>query len=92
MERRVTTARTRTVVTLRLRSAEHPPRRGELMANPTGRVVYEVVAVTSLRRAGDARCRYRLSCRRVAAREVPDGAQIHPWKYAPRAPARRRQS
>ncbi len=79
---------TRTVITLRARFCGDPPLPGELMAAPTGRVVYRIETVWTLRTAGEptGAHRYRLTCARLAASEVPQGATIHPWRWGSRTP------
>lgn len=79
---------TRTVITLRARWCGTPPRPGELMAAPTGGTVYRVVAVATLRQAGErsGSQRYRLTCTRLAPAEVPIDVEIHPWRWDGRGP------
>jgi hypothetical protein len=56
------------------------------MASPTGRVVYRVLEVWRVRRAGDQRYALRLVCGRLSQAEVPEGAEVLPWPCDPRAP------
>ena len=56
------------------------------MASPKGRVVYRVLEVWRVRRAGDQRHALRLVCRRLSRAEVPEGAAVLPWPRDPRAP------
>jgi hypothetical protein len=80
----------RTVVTLRTRVAQVPPRIGELMASQSGATVYRLIGVTCLRIAGEAGCRYRLTCLRLLRAEVPAGEEVLPWRLAaPKPPAPR---
>jgi hypothetical protein len=73
----------RTVVTLRARRLTgDPPRTGELMASASGKTVYRILGVVTLRTAGDPRAdRFRLDCGRLTACQVPADATIHPWRY-----------
>jgi hypothetical protein len=75
-----------TVVTLRARRLTgDPPRAGELMASATGKTVYRILGVTTVRTAGDPLGeRYRLAVGRLPQAEVPDGATIHPWRWGRR--------
>ena len=57
-----------------------------LMASPKGAVVYRVLEVWRVRRAGDQRYALRLVCRRLSRAEVPEGAEVLPWPRDPRAP------
>ena len=59
---------------------------GALMASPKGRVVYRVLEVWRVRRAGDQRYAIRLVCARLGRAEVPEGAGVLPWPRDPRAP------
>lgn len=79
---------TRTVITLRARWCGTAPRLGDLMAAPTGATVYRVLAVVTLHRAGEQPSghRYRLTCERLASVDVPQGVEIHPWRWDGRAP------
>ena len=56
------------------------------MASPKGRVVYRILEVWRVRRAGDQRYALRLVCRRLSRAEVPEGAEVLPWPRDPRAP------
>lgn len=80
---------TRTIITLRARYASGDvPRPGELMAAPTGGTIYRITSVTTLRRSGEqpSACRYRLTCERLVAADVPPGAVIRPWRWGGCAP------
>ena len=73
---------TRTVITLKARWCGDPPQPGELMAAPAGSPIYRISSVVTLRQAGETpgAHRYRLTCTRLALAEVPQGAEIHPWR------------
>ena len=65
---------------------------GMLLGSPKGRVVYRVLEVTKVRRAGEVQSpRLRLVCSRLAPRDVPDGSAVHPWPTDRSAPRRTRQ-
>jgi hypothetical protein len=72
--------------TLRARSAGDDLRPGTLIASPKGQVVYRVLEVWRVRRAGDHRYALRLVCRRLSRSEMPEGAEVLPWPSDPRAP------
>ena len=57
------------------------------MASPKGRVVYRVLEVTHVRRAGEQGYRVRIVCARVSRADVPEGAKLLPWPRDQRAPA-----
>jgi hypothetical protein len=80
---------THTVITLRARLCGTPPRPGEFMFAETGRTVYRVDAVTTLRQAGErpGMHRYRLTCTRLG-NTVPQGVEIRPWPQGSRGPPR----
>jgi hypothetical protein len=79
--------RTRTLLTLRaLPVAGERPAVGELMAASDGGRVYRVAGVVTVRRAGDPRCRYRLTLELLEPASVPAGAAIRPWLGTKRAP------
>ncbi len=70
----------RHVLTLRARWHRTEPHAGQLMASQSGRVVYLIVAVTKVQRAGDpGGHRFRLVCRRLRKAEVPIGSTVLPW-------------
>jgi hypothetical protein len=56
------------------------------MASPKGRVVYRVLEVRRIRRAGDLGYRIRIVCSRLCRSEVPDDAVLLPWCVDTRAP------
>ena len=64
---------------------------GTLIASLNGRVVYRILEVWRVRRAGDQRHALRLVCRRLSRAEVPEGAEVLPWPRDPRAPRGRRR-
>jgi hypothetical protein len=71
--RTVMTDRDRLTITLRARSSGDDPVPGTLLASPKGRVVYRILEVWRVRRAGDHRYGFRLVCRRLSQAEVPEG-------------------
>jgi hypothetical protein len=74
-------------ITLRARYIGTEPSVGTLVASLNGRVVYQILEVWRVRRAGDQRyAALRLVCRRLIQAEVPDGAEVLPWPRDPRAP------
>lgn len=74
-----------------LRSRRTGIAKGMLLGSPKGRVIYRVVQVTKVRVAGDPRPpRLRLSCRRLTAWEIPEGAVVHPWPTDRQAPRKAR--
>ena len=80
------TQRDQLTLTLRARCIGTEPVPGMLMASPTGRVVYRILEVWRVRRAGNQRYTLRLVCRRLSRTEVPEGAEVLPWPCDPRAP------
>ena len=84
------TERDQPTLTFRARCIGTEPVPGMLMASPKGRVVYRVLEVWRVRRAGDQRYALRLVCRRLSRAEVPEGAEVLPWPRDPRAPRRGR--
>jgi hypothetical protein len=72
--------RMRHIVTLRARSFPVEPKIGQLMASESGRVVYRIVRVTKIKRAGDplGHC-YRIVCTRLRKCEVPADSTVLPW-------------
>ncbi len=77
-------------LTLRARFSGNDPAPGALMASPKGRVVYRILEVRRVRRAGDQGYRIRIVCARLGRSEVPEGAVLLPWCVDPRAPGARR--
>ena len=73
-------------ITLRARYIGTEPSVGTLVASLNGRIVYQILEVWRVRRAGDKRCALRLVCSRLSRAEVPDGAEVLPWPCDPRAP------
>ncbi len=73
-------------ITLRARYIGTEPSVGTLVASPKGGVIYRVLEVWRVRRAGDQRYALRLVCRRLRRTEVPEGAEVLPWPRDPRAP------
>ena len=73
-------------VALRARCAGDDLTLGTLIASPKSRVVYRVLEVWRVRRAGDRQHALRLVCRRLSRAEVPEGAEVLPWPRDPRAP------
>ncbi len=71
---------THTVITLRARLCGTPPCPGEFMASPTGRMIYRIDDVTTLRQAGErpGMHRYRLMCTRLG-KVAPEGVEVRPW-------------
>jgi hypothetical protein len=80
------TSRDQVTFTLRARSAGDDLRPGTLIASPKGGVVYLILEVWRVRRAGDHRRGLRFVCRRLSRTEVPGGAEVLPWPRDPRAP------
>ena len=64
------------------------------MAAPAGSPIYRISSVVTLRQAGETpgAHRYRLTCTRLASAEVPQGAQIHPWRCGRRPHRTRAES
>jgi hypothetical protein len=77
-------------ITLRARYIGTEPSVGTLVASPKGGVIYRVLEVWRVRRAGDQRYALRLACRRLSRTEVPKGAEVLPWPRDPRTPRQRR--
>ena len=73
-------------LTLRARSASDDLIPGTLMASSKGRVVYRILEVTHVRRAGKQGCRVRIVCARVSRADVPEGAKLRQWPRDERAP------
>jgi hypothetical protein len=84
--RTVMTNRDRLTITLRARWSGDDPTQGALLASPKGRVVYLILEVWRVRRAGDHRHGFRLVCARLSPAEVPEGAEVLPWPRDPLAP------
>jgi hypothetical protein len=84
--RTVMTNLDRLTITLRARSIGTEPSVGTLMASPKGGVIYRILEVWRVRRAGDQRYALRLICRRLNRAEVPEGAEVLPWPRDRRAP------
>jgi hypothetical protein len=84
--RTVMTNREPLTITLRARWSGGDPTPGTLLASPKGRVVYRILEVWRVRRAGDHRYGFRLICARLSRGEVPEGAEVLPWPRDPRAP------
>jgi hypothetical protein len=80
------TKREQVTFTLRARPAGDDLRPGTLIASPMGRVVYRVLEVWRVRRAGDHRYALRLVLSRVGPDKRPDGADVLPWPCDPCAP------
>jgi hypothetical protein len=80
------TKRDQLTLTLRARCPSDDLTPGTLMASPKGRVVYRIVEVTHVRRAGEQGYRVRIICARVSRAEVPEGATLLPWPRDQRAP------
>ena len=78
------TKRDQLQLTLRAKCASDYLLPGTLMASPKGRVVYRVLEVWRVRRAGDQRYALRLVCKRPGRSEVPKGAVVLPWPCEPR--------
>jgi hypothetical protein len=72
--------------TLRARGGVDGLTPGTLMASSKGRVVYRVLEVTHVRRAGEQGYRVRIVCTRVSREDVPEGATLLPWPRDRRAP------
>ena len=79
------TNRDQLTLTLRAKctSDDLPP--GTLIASAKGRVVYQILEVWRVRRAGNQRCALRLVLSRLEHAEVPEGAEVLPWPRDPRA-------
>jgi hypothetical protein len=73
-------------LSLRARSASDNVIPGTLMASPKGRVVYRILEVTQVRRAGKQGYRVRIVCTRVSRVDLPEGATLLPWPRDRRAP------
>ncbi|MEJ0019740.1 MAG: hypothetical protein WDN25_24940 [Acetobacteraceae bacterium] len=73
-------------LTLRARSSGGDLVPGTLMASPKGRVVYRILQVRPVRRAGDQGYRIRIVCARLSRSEVSDGAVVLPWCVDPSGP------
>ena len=80
------TKRDQVTITLRARYIGTKPSVGTLVASPKGGVIFRVLEVWRVRRAGDQRYALRLVCRRLSRAEVPEGAEVLPWPRDPRAP------
>jgi hypothetical protein len=80
------------ILTLRSRRSAAGLAVGMLLGSPKGRVVYRVVEVTRLRRAGEVQSpRLRIICRRLQPGEAPHGVEIHPWPKDAGAPRPRQE-
>ncbi len=75
---------------LRARYSGNEPAVGALMTSPKGRVVFRVLEVRRVRRAGDQGYRIRIVCARLGRFEAPEDAVLLPWCVDPRAPGTRR--
>jgi hypothetical protein len=73
-------------LTLRARPSGGDLVPGTLMASPKGRVVYRILEVRPVRRAGDQGYHVRIVCARLSRSEVSDGAVLLPWCVDPCAP------
>jgi hypothetical protein len=80
------TKRDQLTLTLRARCPGDELTSGSLVASPKGRVVYRILEVTRVRRAGEQGYRVRIVCTRVSRADVPEGAKLLPWPRDPRAP------
>ena len=80
------TKRDQLTLTLRARGASNGVSPGTLIASPKGRVVYRILEVTHVRRAGERGYRVRIVCARVSRADVPEGAKLLPWPHDRRAP------
>jgi hypothetical protein len=73
-------------LTLRATGASDDVSPGALIASPKGRVVYRILEVTHVRRAGEQGYRVRIVCARVGRADVPEGAKLLSWPRDRRAP------
>jgi hypothetical protein len=80
------TKRDQLTLTLRARCPSDDLTPGTLMASPKGRVVYRILEVTHVRKAGEQGYRVRIICARVSRADVPEGAKVLPWPRDRRAP------
>jgi hypothetical protein len=77
-------------LTLRARYSGNDLIPGTFMTSPKVRVVYRVLEVRRVRRAGDQSHRIKIICARLGPSEVPVGAVVLPWCVDPTAPRQRR--
>jgi hypothetical protein len=85
------TNRDQLTLTLRARCASDDLIPGALMASLKGRVVYRILEVTHVRRAGGQGYRVRIVCAGISRADVSDGAEVLPWprdRWAPRGSRR----
>jgi len=82
---------TERIITLRARRTQPDLAVGMLLGSPKGRVVYRVVEITRLRRAGELHAtRMRVFLARLRPADVPQSVQVLPWpadRQAPRKPS-----
>ena len=86
----VMTKRDQLTLTLRSRCSDNDPTPGALISSPKGRVVYRVLEVRRVRKAGDQTYRIRIICARLGRSDIPEGAVPLPWCVDPPAPRPRR--
>jgi hypothetical protein len=80
----------RLTLILRARYSGNEPTVGALMASPKGRVVFRVLDVRHVRKAGEQSYRIQIVLVRLNRSDVPEGAALLPWCVDPHAPLQRR--